>query len=188
MEEEEEKIKSREEYFYFEFTKEIKNDKRSIFEMYLDLLNQCQFIFKFFCISYNIYEDRKLQLLYYTFKINLYFLFNIILTTNNVINKIFDNENSFKDDIYRSLLSCILTYFIGLFIYNLTNIKRILIKRRKKIINLRISDKQILKEFKESGKVLSLDFLINKLKILLFLLIIFSAFIMIISFCLLYNF
>ena len=183
-------VYSREEFFYFEFAPEIIYDKRSIYDIYLDLLNQCQFIFKFFCISYNIYEDRKLQLLYYTFKINLYFLFNIILTTNNVINRIFDNKNSFKDDIYRSLLSCILTYFIGLFIYNLTNIKRILIKRRKKIINLRISDKQILKEFKESGKVLSLDFLINKLKILLFLLIIFSAFIMIISFgfCIIFKY
>ena len=94
--EEKAKIYSREEFFYLEFEKEIISDERSIFEMYLDLLNQCQFLFKFFCISYNIYEDRKLQLLYYTFKINLYFLFNIILTTNNVINKIFDNKKRFK--------------------------------------------------------------------------------------------
>ena len=160
--EEKAKIYSREEFFYLEFEKEIISDERSIFEMYLDLLNQCQFLFKFFCISYNIYEDRKLQLLYYTFKINLYFLFNIILTTNNVINKIFDNKKRFKDDIYRSLLSCIFTYIIGIFIYNLTNIKRTLIKRRKDIMNF-----EFFKNFfriKNLIKASSLDFFINFVK------------------------
>jgi len=167
-------------------------DRRSLFEIYLDLLNQCQFIFKFFCISFNIYEDRKLQVLYYTFKINLHIFFNIILTTNYVINKIFDNNNRFKDDISRSLFSCILTYFFGIFIYDLTNIKRTLIKRRKKIrtINFRGYNKRIFKEFKNSGKALCLDFFINKLKILLFLLILFSLFIMIYSFgfCIIYRY
>ena len=185
-------IYSREEYFYLEVIPERALDRRSLFEIYLDLLNQCQFIFKFFCISFNIYEDRKLQVLYYTFKINLHIFFNIILTTNYVINKIFDNNNRFKDDISRSLFSCILTYFFGIFIYDLTNIKRTLIKRRKKIrtINFRGYNKRIFKEFKDSGKALCLDFFINKLKILLFLLILFSLFIMIYSFgfCIIYRY
>ena len=183
-------IYSREEFFYLVFPPEKEHDKRSLFEIYLDLLNQCQIFFKFFCISYNIYEDRKLQVLYYTFKINLHIFLNTILTTNNVINKIFDNKNRFKDDISRSLFSCILTYFFGIFIYDLTNIKRTLIKRRKKIINFRSYNKRIFKEFKESGKALCLDFFINKLKILLFLLILFSSFMMIYSFgfCIIYKY
>ena len=183
-------VYSREEFFYLEFAPERALDKRSLFEIYLDLLNQCQIFFKFFCISYNIYEDRKLQVLYYTFKINLHIFLNTILTTNNVINKIFDNKNRFKDDISRSLFSCILTYFFGIFIYDLTNIKRTLIKRRKKIINFRSYNKRIFKEFKDSGKALCLDFFINKLKILLFLLILFSSFMMIYSFgfCIIYKY
>ena len=112
----------------------------------------------------------------------MYFLFNIILTTNNVINKIFDNKNSFKDDIYRSLLSCILTYFIGLFIYNLTNIKRTLIKMRKDIKNLKIFNDFLLKRIKRLTKNSSLAHFINKLKILLIILIFFSISSMIYSF------
>ena len=110
----------------------------------------------------------------------------------DVINKIFDNNNRFKDDISRSLFSSILTYFFGIFIYDLTNIKRTLIKRRKKIRtrNFRGYNKRIFKEFKDSGKALCLDFFINKLKILLFLLILFSLFIMIYSFgfCIIYRY
>ena len=183
-------IYSREEFFYLVFPPEKEHDKRSLFEIYLDLLNQCQIFFKFFCISYNIYEDRKLQVLYYTFKINLHIFLNIILTTNNVINKIFDNKNRFKDDISRSLFSCILTYFIGLFIYDLTNIKRTLIKRRKEFMSLKIFNKSLLKRMSKSSKILCLDYFINKLKILLVLLIIFSLFIMIYSFgfCLIYKY
>ena len=183
-------VYSREEFFYLEFAPERALDKRSLFEIYLDLLNQCQIFFKFFCISYNIYEDRKLQVLYYTFKINLHIFLNIILTTNNVINKIFDNKNRFKDDISRSLFSCILTYFIGLFIYDLTNIKRTLIKRRKEFMSLKIFNKSLLKRMSKSSKILCLDYFINKLKILLVLLIIFSLFIMIYSFgfCLIYKY
>ena len=71
-------VYSREEFFYLEFAPERALDKRSLFEIYLDLLNQCQIFFKFFCISYNIYEDRKLQVLYYTFKINLHIFLNTI--------------------------------------------------------------------------------------------------------------
>ena len=181
---------SNEEYFYFGYPLAIIKDKRSLYQMYFDLLNQCQIVFKLFYITFNIYEDRKLQILHYTFKINCYFLFNIILTRNNVINKIFDGKNNFKDDITRSFFSCIITYFIGLFIYNLTNIKTTLIKRRYKILNLRINNKRLFAEFAKMSYFFCMEYFINKLIILLILLSCFSLSILIMSlgFCMVYRY
>ena len=180
---------SREEYFYFGYPLARIQDKRSICQMYLDLLNQCQILFKLFCIPFNIYEDRILQLIYYIFKINLYFLFNIILIGNNVINKIYDDKNTFKDDLYRTFLSSCFAYVIGLFIYNLTNIKKTLIKRRYKLLNLRITNQIIVSEFSKMSYIFCLDYFINKLLILFVILICFSLGILYIciSFCFVYN-
>ena len=63
---------SKEEYFYFGYALASLMDNRNIFQIYLDLLNQCQIIFKFCFIPFNIYEDRKLQLLYYASKIKFF--------------------------------------------------------------------------------------------------------------------
>ena len=180
---------SREEYFYFGYPLARIQDKRNIFQIYLDLLNQCQIIFKFFCIPFNIFEDRLLQIVYYIFKINLYFLLNIILTGNNVINKIFDNKNTFKDDIYRSFLSSCFTYLIGLFIYHLTNIKKTLIKRRYKLLNLRLTNQIIVSEFSKMSYMFCMDYFLNKLQILLVILICFSfgMLYICISYCFVYN-
>ena len=69
----------REEYFYFGYALAILEDKWTIFEIYIDLLEQRQIFFKFFLSPFNVYEDRKLQIFYYLTKINLYFLFNCLL-------------------------------------------------------------------------------------------------------------
>ena len=180
---------SREEFFYFGYPLARIQDKRNIFQMYYDLLNQCQILFKFCCIPFNIYENRILQIIYYLFKFNLYFLFNIILTGNNVINKIYDDKNTYKDDIYRSFLSCFFTYLIGLFIYHLTNIKKALLKRKYKLLNLRITEQRMISEFSKMTYIFCMDYFINKLVILFIILVCFSLAILYIciSFCFVYH-
>ena len=133
----------REEYFYFGYLLARINDKRSIFNIYCDLLEQCQIIFKMFFIPFNIYEDKRLQILYYISKLQFHFLFNCLLINNNVINNIFDNKNCFINDLYRSLKAAFYTYVVGLFLYDFTNIKKTLIKRRYKINNMRITEPRI---------------------------------------------
>jgi hypothetical protein len=133
----------REEYFYFGYLLARINDKRSIFNIYCDLLEQCQIIFKMFFIPFNIYEDKRLQILYYISKLQFHFLFNCLLINNNVINNIYDNKNCFINDLYRSLKAAFYTYVVGLFLYDFTNIKKTLIKRRYKINNMRITEPRI---------------------------------------------
>ena len=136
----EEKFYIREEYFYFGYLLASSEDKRNFIQIYLDLLEQCQFFYKFFFIPFNIYEDRKIQTVYYLIKINFYFLFNCLLIKSSVINEIYDNKNRFTNDFYRALIATILTYVIGLFFYYLTNIKRIMVERRHTIMNMKITD------------------------------------------------
>ena len=169
--EEEKIIYSREEYFYFGYLLARIEDKRNITQIYLDLLEQCQIIFKFFFIPFNIYEDFKLQLIYYSIKLELYFLFNCLFIKSYVINNIYDDKHFFKDDLFRSIKVSFYTYLIGLFIYNLTNIKRTLIKRRNKILNLRISEQRLYLEIFKTTYVLCMDFLFNKLILLSILLV-----------------
>ena len=180
---------SREEFYYFGYPLAILRDGRNILQMYFDLLNHCQIIFKFCLIPFNIYEDRKLQYLYYSFKINLHLLFNFVLTTNSEINDIYDEKNNFNYEIKRCLLSCIFTYVIGLFIYNLINIKKTLIKRRNQLINLRITDHRINEEIYRRTTSLCMDYYINKLYILLLFLVLVSTFSIYIcfSFCIVYK-
>ena len=181
---------SKEEYFYFGYALASLMDNRNIFQIYLDLLNQCQIIFKFCFIPFNIYEDRKLQLLYYASKINLHLLFNLILTNNSVINHIYDNDNTFKDDIERSLLSCIFTYIIGFFISNLSNIKTTLIKRKNNMVHLRISDYRINNAVYKITTNLCMNYFINKLYILFLFLVLISIVTIYIcfSFCIIYKY
>ena len=179
------KIKyTREEYFYFGYLLARIEDKRSIFEIYLDLLEQCQIIFKFCFTPFNIYEDFKLQLIYYSIKIQLYIFFNCLLIKSNIINNIYDNKNYFTDDLNRSILSSFYTYCIGLLLYNLTNIKLTLIKRRYKLENLRITEQRLNLEIYKVTYFMCLDYLINKLIILLILLIL----VFIISFYICFSF
>ena len=178
-------IYSREEYFYFGYLLARIEDKRNMAQIYLDLLQQCQIIFKFFFIPFNIYEDFKLQMIYYSMKIELYFLFNCLFVKSYVINNIYDNKHFFKDDLFRSIKIAFYTYLIGLFIYNITNIKRTLIKRRNKILNLRISEQRLYMELFKTTYTLCMDFLFNKLILLCMLsVLIFSfSFYICFSFC-----
>jgi hypothetical protein len=174
----------REEYFYFGYLLARIEDKRDIFHIYIDLLEQCQIIFKFCFCPFNIYEDRKLQLIYYLIKINLYLLFNCLLINSSVINNIFDGENALTDDLYRSCLSSIFTYFIGLFLYKLTNLKRELIRRRYKLLNMRIPNARSINEILSMTQSLYMNNFFNKLVMLYALIIV----IFIISFFICFSF
>ena len=174
----------REEYFYFGYLLARIEDKRNIFQIYADLLEQCQIIFKFLFCPFNIYEDRKLQLIYYLFKINLYLVFNCLLINSSVINNIFDDNNTLADDLFRSCISCIYTYIIGLFIYNLTNLKKELIKRRYKLLNLRMPNSRAVNEVLKITQSFYMNILFIKIIKLYFL----SIVIFLISFFICFSF
>ena len=154
---------TREEYFYFGYLLTRIEDKRTMLKIYYDLLEQCQIIFKFFFIPFNIYEDKRIQILYYIFKLQSYFLYNCLLTKSYVINNIYDNKNLFLNDLYRSIKASIYTYIIGLFVYKLTNIKKTLIKRRYRLANIRISEQRINLELFKTTYFLCKDHLSNKI-------------------------
>jgi hypothetical protein len=185
-----EKIYSREEYFYFGYLLARIEDKRGLFEIYMDLLEQCQLIFKFLNGPFNIYEDRKLQLLYYAIKLNLYFLFNSLLIDDSVINDIYDNKNHFIDDFFRSLNSALFTYIIGLFLYYLTNIKQVLIRRRYQLMNFKITDARINSEVVKI--TMNFCFILIHIKLIflfiIIIIIICYSFYVCYSFCMAYYF
>ena len=180
----------REEYFYFGYLLARIEDKRNIFQIYLDLLEQCQIFFKFLYTPFNIYEDRKLQIVYYLTKINIYFLFNCLLITSSVINNVYDGKNNFKNDFIRSILTTIITYLIGILFYYLTNIKKDLIKRRYKIINMTIIDSRLNNEVIKYTMNLCLNFYFNKLLLLfiVFVIIFLYSFYVCFSFCEVYYY
>ena len=113
------------------------------------------------------------------------------MINTSVINDIYDNKNNLNKDLCRSFLSLIITYIIGLVIYYLTNIKRVLIKRRYKINNLRISNnKRLAQEIMKITDDISKKFIFHKLIILclIFLFIhLYSGFVCF-SFCKTYPF
>lgn len=185
----EKKIYVREEYFYFKYLLARMEDKRSVFQIYVDLLEQCQIVFKFYKNYFNIYEDRKIQILYYLTKIYLYSLFNCLLIKSSVINDIYDNKNNIILDLFRSFKATIITYFLCFFLYKLTNIKRTLIKRRYKLINLKIQNKFLNAEIIELTKKLCYKFLRHKILSLfsLVLLIITYSYYISFSFCKVYK-
>ena len=174
----------REEYFYFGYLLARIEDKRNIIQIYFDLLEQCQIIFKFFFCPFNIYEDRKLQLIYYLFKINLYLVFNCLLISSSVINNIFDDNNTLADDLFRSCISSIYTYIIGIFIYSLTNLKQELIKRRYKLLNLRMPNQREVNEVLKITQSFYMNIFFNKLIKLYFI----SIVVFLISFFICFSF
>ena len=185
-----EKFYTREEYFYFKYLLARIEDKRTVFQIYLDLLEQCQIIFKFFFVPFNIYEDRKLQALYYLIKINLYFLINCLLIKSSVINDIYDGKNYLINDLGRSFLATIYTFGISIFIYYLTNVKTLLIKRRYKLMNLKINIPSLNTEIVKMTYNYCLTFLFNKLILLLIvylLIFLYSSYICF-SFCNIYYY
>jgi hypothetical protein len=187
--EQEKKVYVREEFFYFKYLLARIEDKRTLSQIYFDLLEQTQIIFKFCTVPFNIYEDRKLQAIYYLTKIHLYFLINSLFINNAVINDIYDNKNNIKSDIIRSLKVTLITFFICFFLYKLTNLKRVLIRRRYKLINLKISNKLLNAEIIELTKRFCNKFLRHKILIfftLVFVIVAYSYYICY-SFCKVYQ-
>ena len=156
------KLYVREEYFYFKYLLARIEDKRSVFQIYIDLLEYNQIIFKLYPNSFNIYEDKKIQILYYLTKIEIYFLINCLLIKSSDINDIYDNKSTILSKFIKSLKSTIITYFISLFLYKLTNIKKVLIKRRYKLINLKVSNSIIKEEISKLTRTICEKFLYNK--------------------------
>ena len=179
----------REEYFYFGYLLARIEDKRSVFNIYHDLLEQCQIIFKMFFTPFNLYEDKRLQILYYISKIQFHFLFNCLFINDNVINNIYDNKNFFINDLYRSFKAAFYTYVVGLFLYDLTNIKKTLIKRRYKINNMRIAEQRINFEVFKVTYSLCLEHFNHKLSFFSFVIIFNYLLILYIcfSFCAVYS-
>jgi hypothetical protein len=174
--EQEKKVYVREEFFYFKYLLARIEDKRTLSQIYFDLLEQTQIIFKFCTVPFNIYEDRKLQAIYYLTKIHLYFLINSLFINNSVINDIYDNKNNIKSDIIRSLKVTLITFFICFFLYKLTNLKRVLIRRRYKLINLKISNKLLNAEIIELTKRFCNKFLRHKILIFFSLVLVIFAY------------
>lgn len=156
------KLYVREEYFYFKYLLARIEDKRSVFQIYMDLLEYNQIIFKLHPNSFNIYEEKKIQILYYLTKIEIYFLINCLLIKSSDINDIYDNKSTILSKFIKSLKSTIITYFISLFLYKLTNIKKVLIKRRYKLINLKVSNSIIKEEISKLTRTICEKFLYNK--------------------------
>ena len=117
------------ELFYSHFSSAaLLEDKRSLKQIYFDILSHCQIVCsiiqKFF-----IYEDLDVILLYYSIKLELYFLFNIILlNSDSVINKLYDKKFTFTDCILKCLIATILVNIISQILFTFTNSKRKYIK------------------------------------------------------------
>ena len=110
-------------------------DKRSLKQIYFDILSHCQIICSFIQYSF-IYEDLDVILLYYSIKVELYFLFNIIvLNSDTVINKLYDKKFTFTDCIIKCLISTIIVNIISQILFTFTNSKRKFIKHINRLNN-----------------------------------------------------
>ena len=176
------KLYVREEYFYFKYLLARIEDKRNVCQIYRDLLEHNQIIFKFYLNSFNIYEDRKIQFLYYLTKIELYFLINCLLIKSSDINDIYDNKSTLFSNFIRSLKATIITYFISLFLYKLTNIKKVLLKRRYKLINMKVSNSIIREEITKLTRTICENFLYNKFIVFIIFIALFVSYSFYISF------
>ena len=136
---------TKEELFYCGFSVAILQDKRSFNEIYYDYLSHNQIIF-YFLPNYYIFEDPGLTIIYYTFKIILYYIFILIsFNSSYIINKIYDNNFSLFDYFIRCILTNILVNIISQFLFLLTNSKRIYIRYKVKICSSLFGKKRILK-------------------------------------------
>ena len=118
--------------FYLSHTNSIIYDKRTFIQIYFDILSHCQifFIKKFFFI----YEDKKTTIIYYSIKLNLYIIFNIIqLNSVSIINKIYDNKFTFLENLIRCLIVTILVNVFSQILFVFTNSKKTFIKHITKI-------------------------------------------------------
>ena len=139
-----ENIYVNEEYFYFQFDDACVIDNRNIYQIYKDLLEQCQIFFKLISIM-NIYEDKSNIIVYYCFKIYLHFLSHLILFKMSDINDIYNNNLNYFNIMLRCLFSTLIVGIISVMFDSFTNIKQSAIKVRKKIMELRLHDEKLIR-------------------------------------------
>ena len=123
------------ELFYSGFNIALLEDKRAFKQIYFSILSHCQIIFV--CKqNFFIYEDIKVTILYYSIKIDLYFIFNIMLLNDvSVINKLYDNKFSLLDGFLKCLIATIIVNIISQILFIFTNSKRLFIKHINKLKN-----------------------------------------------------
>ena len=137
------------ELFYINYKQAYIHDKRSLKQIYFDILSHCQILF-IFIQKILIYEDTDIIILYYSIKIDLYIITNILLLSNNsLINEIYDEKFSFYSRIIKCLIATLIVNIISQILFNFTNSKKIFIKHinnLKKSTTVQISLKYALRE------------------------------------------
>ena len=138
-------ILTKEELYYSGYSVVMLQDKRSFKDIYFDILSHCQIIFHFLPNFY-IYEDSRLRMIYYTFKLFLYFIVITFLFNDiSIINQIYDNKLTFFDYFVKSLIATIIVNLISQLLFFLTNSKRTYIRYTNKLTNSIFGKKRIIK-------------------------------------------
>ena len=132
-------IFSKEELFYKGYNFALLEDKRSVFQIYKDILSYCQIWFVFNA-KVKIYEDIKVIIVYYCTKIELHLLINAKLMNNNEINKIYDGKFFLNNYFYHFFISAFISTIIGEILFVLLNSKRLYIKQKNQVNSLRVFD------------------------------------------------
>lgn len=153
---------TKEEYFYFGYALAILEDKRSIIEIYKNILEHCQIIFIFFSPML-IFEDFKQIIIYYLMKIQLYIFFHILFFKNSLIDKIYDDKSVVADILIDSFIINWIVILCSELFYSLNNCKKMLIKQRYKIENLRVSDEKKNTKIKTFFDKIIFDILYEKI-------------------------
>jgi len=135
------------ELFYSGFSIALLEDKRTMKQIYVDTLSHCQIIF--ICKqNFFIYEDIRVIVLYYSIKIDLYFIFNIILLNDvSVINKLYDNKLSFSECFTKCLIATIIVNLISQILFIFTNSKKLFIKHVNRVKNSLYNKSNMLQFF-----------------------------------------
>ena len=175
------------EFFYSKYNSDVLlHDNRSLKQIYFDILSHCQIIF-FLMKRFFIYEDTDVILLYYSIKIELYFLFNaIVLNKNSIINELYNHQFSFLDCLKKSFLATIIVNIISQILFYFTNSKKKFIKHINKMKRSSLfGNNKFLKFTLEEIIIILNNNLLEKL-IILFILNIFifmSTFYCLLCFC-----
>lgn len=161
-----ETVLSPDELFYSHFTPAYLLDKRTLKQMYFDILTHCQIFFKLLQKVY-IYEDFDVILLYYSIKLELYFIFNIlVLNSDSIINKIYDNKFSFFNCLGKCFIATILVNIFSQILFIFTNSKKQFITHINKMKNSLIGKSNIFKLALAEVKLIINNTLFGKLIIL----------------------
>ena len=179
---------TKEELLYSVYSVVMLQDKRKFKDIYFDILCHCQIIY-YFLPNFYIYEDTRLTLIYYTIKLNLYFIIIIILLNDiSIINQIYDNIFTYSDYFWRSLIATLIANIIGQLFFFLTNSKRQFIKYNNKIKNSIFGKQKIVKDvLKDIVDLINYNLFWKILFLLFICIILFSvSFVLSICFCIAY--